>query len=129
MQKEKKIEKNSDQIGCPIRVVLDRIGGKWYLLILEKLSDDFSIEGTNTLRFNELHKLIGGISQKMLTVSLRTLEADGLVVRKIYPEVPPRVEYSLSELGETLIPHVSKLVEWAHANQNQILTSRKKYKR
>lgn len=96
---------------------------------MEKLSDDFSQVDSYCLRFNELHKSIGGISQKMLTVSLKKLEADGLVLRKVYPEVPPKVEYKLSELGKSLIPLVFNLAEWAYLNQEQILKSRRKYKR
>lgn len=125
-------EKNKNMLehgDCPIRTVLDRFGDKWSLLIMEKLSDDFSLSSKDTLRFNELHKAINGISQKMLTVSLKTLEADGLVLRKVYPEVPPRVEYKLSDLGKSLIPLIADLAEWAHKNQGQILESRKKYKR
>jgi len=114
---------------CPIRNILDRFGDKWSLLILVKLSNDYSLSDNYKMRFNELHKIIDGISQKMLTVSLRTLEADGLVLRKIYPEVPPRVEYRLSALGKSLVPIISDLSEWANENQSQILESRKKYKK
>lgn len=125
------MEKNnaliSEQHACPIRTVLDRFGDKWSLLIIEKLSGDFTLSKTTIYRFNELHKVIDGISQRMLTVTLRTLEADGLVIRKVYPEVPPRVEYRLSDLGKSLIPLISNLAEWAFKNQTKILESREKY--
>ena len=127
MKKEEKLILNEDN--CPIRNVLDRFGDKWALLIIYKLSDHYTLTPAHKMRFNELHKSIEGLSQKMLTVTLRTLEADGLVCRKIYPEVPPRVEYSLSDLGVSLVPLVSNLADWAYQNQAQILKSREKYKR
>ena len=80
------------------------------------------------MRFNELHKAIGDISQKMLTVTLRNLEADGLLSRKVYPEIPPRVEYQLTELGKSLVPYINDLSKWAIENMPVILKSRKKYK-
>src|SRR5437016_9185601 len=81
---------------CPSRLVLERIADKWTAIIIQLLSK-------KTMRYAELHREIGGISQKMLTQTLRSLERDGLVERKVYPVVPPRVEYSLSRLGRTLI--------------------------
>lgn len=92
---------------CPIRNVLCRLGDKWSMLVLVTLN------ANGTMRFNEIQKTIGDISQRMLTVTVRTLEADGYVERKIYPEVPPRVEYSLTETGKSLIPHLEGLVGWA----------------
>ncbi|MCP5062812.1 MAG: helix-turn-helix transcriptional regulator [Ignavibacteriae bacterium] len=124
MKKKKKMKKDEN---CPIRNILDRFGDKWSLLILVRLSDDYTLSDNYKMRFNELHKSIDGISQKMLTVSLRTLEADGLVQRKIFPEVPPRVEYRLSDMGKSLIPLIADLAKWAYENQFQILYSRKKY--
>jgi len=106
---------------CPIRNVLDRFGDKWSILVLLVLSDE------EKMRFNELHKAIGDISQKMLTVTLRTLEADGLVSRKVFPEIPPRVEYRLTLLGKSLMPHIHGLVKWAKDNREVIVSKRKQY--
>lgn len=103
---------------CPVRDVLSRLGDKWSMLVLTTLS----VNGT--MRFSDIHKTIDDISQRMLTVTLRTLEADGLVHRKVYPEVPPRVEYCLTELGTTLMPHIEALVNWAVGNMDEILTNR-----
>ncbi|MFK5855211.1 MAG: helix-turn-helix domain-containing protein [Bacteroidota bacterium] len=118
MQKKIQIIHNPEQ--CPIQNVLDRFGDKWSLLIIMTLSYN------NIMRFNELHKSIG-VSQKMLTVTLRTLEADGLVSRKMYPEIPPRVEYRLTKLGKSLVPHIDSLSKWAEENQSVILKSRAKF--
>lgn len=93
---------------CPVATTVSLIGSKWKLLIIRNLL-------TRTWRFNELKKDLNGISQKVLTDSLRSMEADGLVVRTVYPEVPPRVEYSLSELGETLRPVISAMADWGNA--------------
>lgn len=123
------IKKKYDMAYCPIRNVLDRFGDKWSLLIIFRLSDEFALNKNNAMRFNELHKAVEGISQKMLTVTLRVLEADGFVLRKIYAEVPPRVEYRLSDLGKSLVPLVANLSDWAYKHQEEILASRKKYKR
>jgi DNA-binding HxlR family transcriptional regulator len=103
---------------CPIRNILDRFGNKWSILVLMEL------EKNNVMRFNELNRNIPDISQKMLTVTLRTLEADALVTRKIYPEVPPRVEYQLTEVGHSLIPHILNLVDWALEHKETIFMSR-----
>lgn len=114
---EKKIEECVGQ--CPIRNVLDRIGDKWSMLVLLFLGR------TDKMRFNELHKSVGDISQKMLTVTLKTLEADGLVKRTMFPEIPPRVEYNLTERGRSLIPHLKSLSQWAQDNMPGIEESRK----
>ena len=106
---------------CPARNVLDRFGNKWSTLVILVLNEE------EKLRFNELHKVIGDISQKMLTVTLRNLEADGLVSRKVYPEIPPRVEYKLTPLGKSLVPHISSLLKWADQNFLSIMASRSKY--
>lgn len=103
---------------CPIRDVLCRLGDKWSMLVLVTLS----VNGT--MRFSDIHKTIDDISQRMLTVTLRTLEADGLVERTVYAQVPPRVEYCLTEIGETLMPHVQSLVGWAQENMPAIRASR-----
>ncbi|PUZ26193.1 transcriptional regulator [Chitinophaga parva] len=106
---------------CPVRSVLDRIGDKWATLVLLVLDD------VDALRFNEVHKAIGGISQKMLTVTLKTLEADGLVSRTMYPQIPPRVEYALTPRGRSLLPHIHGLVEWSKEHMREILASRAAY--
>jgi DNA-binding HxlR family transcriptional regulator len=92
---------------CPIRDVLSRFSDKWSILVLMVLNQN------ERLRFGRLGKSIPDISQKMLTITLRTLETDGLVKRDIFPEIPPRVEYYLSDRGKTLIPHIERLIEWA----------------
>ena len=103
---------------CPIRGILDRFGDKWSILIILILGEN------DKMRFSELNKEISDISQKMLTVTLRTLEADGLVKRTIYPEVPPRVEYEITTLGKSLLPHISGLSQWAVKNEVAIKKSR-----
>ncbi|MDJ1466308.1 helix-turn-helix domain-containing protein [Cytophagaceae bacterium DM2B3-1] len=118
---ERNLEKFSDLMNCPVRHVLDRFGDKWSVLILIMLDEK------GTLRFNALHHTIPDISQKMLTVTLRTLEADGLITRKIYPEIPPRVEYQLTEMGSSLIPYIDGLAKWALHNMPHILRSRDQY--
>ncbi len=120
---KKNLLKFSDIEHCPIRNILDRFGDKWSILILLILSEE------GTLRFNQLHKIIGSISQKVLSTTLKKLEADNLVIRKIYPEVPPRVEYSLSSISVTLIPHLKNLEEWADEHFNEIKDSRTRYKK
>ena len=107
---------------CPIRDVLDRIGDQWSLLILEALE-------VKTLRFNELLREIGDISKQMLSRTLKRLEQDGFVLRTIYPEVPPRVEYSLTELGRSFLVPMQTLVVWADANHRAICEARGKYGR
>ncbi len=87
--------------------VLDRFGDKWSVLILLVLGE------VEKLRFNELYKTIGTISQKMLASTLKTLEADGFVKRTLFPEIPPRVEYEITERGNSLLVHLHGLVEWA----------------
>ncbi len=106
---------------CPIRDILSRLGDKWSLLVLATLS----VNGI--MRFNDIHRSIGDISQRMLTVTLRSLESDGLVTRKIYPEVPPRVEYNLTDSGNSLMPHLNNLVDWAVKNAEDIIDVRHKH--
>jgi DNA-binding HxlR family transcriptional regulator len=106
---------------CAVRNVLDRLGDKWSMLIIIILGNE------GTMRFNQLHHGIGDISQKMLTVTLKVLEADGLVIRKVYAEVPPKVEYSLTERGCSLLPHLKGLTEWAETHMQGIFASREKY--
>lgn len=104
---------------CPIRNILSRLGDKWSMLVL------ITLKANGTMRFSDIHKTIGDISQRMLTVTLRTLEADGLVLRKVYAEVPPRVEYNLTETGKTLMPHIQNLIDWAVEHTPEILENRK----
>ena len=106
---------------CPVRSVLDGIGGKWSILILDTLGKE------GTMRFNEISKALGDISQKMLTSTLRLLEADGIVSRKMYPEIPPRVEYELTELGKDLLPNIRNLIDWGHKNFETIQKNRKAF--
>ena len=99
---------------CPIRNVLARIGDKWSLLVIVTLS------GARTMRFGALQRAIPDISQKMLSVTLRTLEEDGYLTRQVYPEVPPRVEYSLTSRAQSLLACIDPLVAWADANMADI---------
>ncbi len=103
--------------------VIDRIGDKWSLLVL------LVLEEGGIMRFNELGSTIGIISQKMLTVTLRTLEADDLIKRKVYAQIPPKVEYELTSRGKSLLPHLHKLVSWADENMNGIKESRTKFEK
>lgn len=105
---------------CPTRQVLDRIGDKWTALILGLLDGQ-------TLRFSELRRNIGGISQKMLTQTLRNLERDGLVSRTVYAEVPPRVEYTLTPLGETLAGPLAAIRDWAENHIDAVTTAQNIY--
>lgn len=106
---------------CPIRNILSRIGDKWSMLVL------YTLETDEAKRFKELQRNIPDISQKMLTATLRMLEADGLVKREAFAEVPPRVEYSLSDNGKTLLPHINTLLSWATDNMDDIYESRRHY--
>jgi DNA-binding HxlR family transcriptional regulator len=110
-----------DNTNCPVRQVLDRIGDKWSSLVILHLGE------FGMMRFNGLSNAIGDISQKMLTVTLRNLEADGLVSRKAFAEIPPRVEYELTKLGESLVPLIRELVTWADANMGAIKDNRTTY--
>jgi len=101
----------------PSRLVLDRIADKWTALIIQLLSK-------KTMRYAELQREIGGISQKMLTQTLRSLERDGLVDRKVYPVVPPKVEYSLSRLGRTLIEPLRALCRWSEKHLPELQANR-----
>ena len=107
--------------GGAVREVLDRIGDKWSLMVIGTLR-------AGPLRFGELEKTIAGISQRMLTLTLKHLVEDGLVGRTVYAEVPPRVEYEVTELGATLVPMVIQLAEWAMAHRDQINANRTAYR-
>lgn len=119
--KNKNGEIFKDFAKCPIRDVLDRFGDKWSMLVLLILGTE------KKMRFNELYKSIDGISQKMLTVTLKSLESDGLLERTVFPEIPPRVEYNLTERGFSLMPHLESLTQWAVENMPEIEKSRKSY--
>jgi len=106
---------------CHAREMLARIGDKWSVYVIHVLGD------AGTLRFNELRSEVEGISQRMLTVTLRGMERDGLVVRTVYPEVPPRVEYALTPLGATLRQLVRGLVEWSGAHLREVDAARAAY--
>ena len=106
--------------GCEVRQVLDRVADKWSLLVIALLDD-------RTLRFSELRRQIDGISQRMLTVTLRQLERDGLVRRTVHPVVPPRVDYELTPLGVSLHETVQALVTWTDAHQREIAAARSAY--
>ncbi|MDO4309175.1 MAG: helix-turn-helix domain-containing protein [Prevotella sp.] len=117
----KKSEKNSIIKICPIRNVVARFGNKWTLLVILILSENGST------RFNRLGKLIPDISTKMLAGTLRTLEADGLVRRTVFPEVPIRVEYELTPTGHSLVPIIRQLTDWALQNMKSIVAHRRKF--
>ncbi|WP_282947144.1 winged helix-turn-helix transcriptional regulator [Cellulomonas endometrii] len=102
---------------CPSRVVLDHVTSKWGVLVLVALSE-------RTLRWGELRRLVEGISEKMLASTLRTLEADGLVLREATPSIPPRVDYSLTPLGRELAEHLLPLMAWIGAHAEGIVTGR-----
>jgi DNA-binding HxlR family transcriptional regulator len=106
---------------CPSRLVLERIADKWTALIIQILAN-------GTMRYSALQQRIGGISQKMLTQTLRSLERDGLVQRKVYPVVPPRVEYSLTRLGRTLIEPLRTLCRWSEKHLAELQANRARAK-
>lgn len=112
-----KKEINEDNYPCPVEVTVDVIGGKWKGLILYHL-----ISGTK--RFNELKRLLPKTTQRMLTLQLRELEKDGIVHREIYPVVPPKVEYSLTDFGETLKPIITLMRDWGEEYENEVLLKR-----
>lgn len=105
---------------CPIRDVLDRIGDQWSLLVLETLEQDRK-------RFNQLLSEIGDISKQMLSKTLRQLEQDGFVLRTIYPQVPPRVDYELTDLGRSFLGPLKILITWADGNHRAIVDARGRY--
>jgi DNA-binding HxlR family transcriptional regulator len=100
--------------------ILNRIGDKWSVMVVGYLSP-------KTMRFNELRNAIGGISQRMLTLTLRNLERDGLVTREVFPEIPPRVEYTLTDLGRTLSEPLDALWKWAATHQYDVKAARQRY--
>jgi DNA-binding HxlR family transcriptional regulator len=106
--------------GCEVRQILDRIADKWSLLVIALLEQ-------RSMRFNQLRREIDGISQRMLTVTLRNLERDGLVCRTVHAEVPPRVEYHLTPLGCTLLDIIQSLVHWTEEHQHEIAHARAEF--
>jgi len=105
---------------CPTRQVLNRIADKWTVLVVGALSQ-------NCKRFGELKKEISGVSQKMLTQTLRGMERDGLLTRKVYPTVPPKVEYSLTALGLSLITMLNEIRNWSEGNIEKVIEAQKEY--
>lgn len=119
---QKKEEKNSIIEICPVRNVIARFGNKWALLVIILLSEN------QVLRFNELCRLIPDVSSRVLSGTLKILEADGLIARKVYPVVPPKVEYRLTPIGSSLVPLIAQLTEWAQTNMQSIMKQRKTIK-
>lgn len=115
---EENWEKHLTNEKCPARQILSTIGDKWSILILILLNTK------GTIRFNELSKCLKDISSKVLSKTLKSLENDGLVHRTVYPEVPPRVEYNLTKLSKTLLPHILSLSDWALENMDEIYQNR-----
>ncbi len=115
---------SSDQVGepsaCQAREVLQRVGDKWSVYVIDLL-------GQGTRRFSELHRMIDGITSRMLTVTLRGLERDGIVTRTIHPVIPPRVEYALTPMGRTLLDTIGQLVTWAQTHLPEIEAARAAY--
>ncbi len=105
---------------CPIRDVLDRLGDRWTVLVLKELED-------GTLRFGEIRRRIEDISQRMLSQTLRRLEQDGLVARAVHPSIPPRVDYTLTPLGRSLLEPIHQMIRWAVDNHPAIRTARAAY--
>ncbi|WP_405155080.1 winged helix-turn-helix transcriptional regulator [Paenibacillus sp. FSL K6-0108] len=102
--------------GCPVEYTLDVIGGKWKGVLLYHM-----IEGP--IRFNEFRRICPNITQRMLTLQLRELEEDGIVHREVYPQVPPKVEYSLSEFGRTLVPIIMEMKIWGEKHKNLLIAA------
>ena len=105
-------------LACPIRNVISRFGDKWSMLVLYSLH----ASDTGILRFNELRRLMTDCSQKMLSQTLKNLEQSHLVRREVYPEVPPRVEYSLTGTGRSLMPAITQLIDWANEHFDDVVT-------
>lgn len=106
---------------CPVRNVIARFGNKWSLLTVLIIGEQ------GVVRFNELGRLIPDISSRVLSSTLRTLEADGFISRKVYAVVPPKVEYRLTEVGESLLPLIRQLTEWAQTNMKRVMEHRMNY--
>lgn len=117
----RKEERNSIIEICPVRNVIARFGNKWALLVVLVLSEHEKV------RFNELCRLIPDVSSRVLSGTLKTLEADALVSRNVYPTVPPKVEYCLTEIGRSLVPLIVQLTEWAQTHMKTIVKHRKEF--
>ena len=111
---------NAFDPNCPTRVVLDRIGDKWTVLVIGALAE-------RPLRFTELRHRVGGVAPKVLTQTLRAMERDGLVTRTVFAQVPPRVDYALTDLGHSLGGPISVLTDWAETHVGAILASREEF--
>ncbi len=118
LQENKK--KYTDVNACPVRIIISRFSGKWSLLILCVLSEN------DSTRFNAIGKAIPDISPKVLTETLKNLEADGFINRRLYAEVPPKVEYSLTPLGQSLLPIIDSMIEWAVAHFSDVGARKRK---
>ena len=118
LQENKK--KYTDVNACPVRNIISRFSGKWSLLILCVLSEN------DSTRFNAIGKAIPDISPKVLTETLKNLEADGFINRRLYAEVPPKVEYSLTPLGQSLLPIIDSMIEWAVAHFSDVGARKRK---
>jgi DNA-binding HxlR family transcriptional regulator len=112
-----KKEINPEYLTCPIRQVISHFGDKWSMLVLYSLNQS----PTGVMRFNELHANMSDCSQKMLSKTLKELQTSHLVDRKVYPEVPPRVEYRLTDVGKSLIPAIEQLIDWAKAHFDDVV--------
>ncbi len=117
---ERNFNKNELYPDCPIRNILNRISDKWTLLVL------YTLNGHESIRFRDISAELPDISQKMLVLTLRTLETDGFVTRKVYAEVPPRVEYMLTDRAHSLFPIINQLIQWAKEHMDEILLDRTK---
>ncbi len=106
---------------CPVRNVIARFGNKWALLTVLIIGEQ------GVVRFNELSRLIPDVSSRVLSSTLRTLEADGFIDRKVYAVVPPKVEYRLTEVGKSLLPLIKQLTDWAQTNMKKVMTHRKEF--
>ena len=109
---------NAEYLACPIRQVVSRFGDKWSLLVLFLLNRS----DTGVLRFNEIRRFMTDCSQKMLSQTLKKLEQSHLVHREVYPEVPPRVEYSLTDTGKSLMPVLTALIDWGKEHFDEVVT-------
>ena len=110
--------KKLDYEYCKAAPMLEWLGNKWALVVLVKISEN------EPVRFNELYRNIPSVSEKVLSQVLKQLATDGIIERQLYPDVPPRVEYSITDLGKTLLPHVEALIKWGQENFEQIMINR-----
>lgn len=118
---QQKAEKNTIFEMCPVRNIIARFGNKWAFLVLLTIGEN------SVIRYNELCRKIPDVSSRVLSQTLKTLETDGLISRKIYPVVPPKVEYSLTDIGQSLLPLVMQLTSWAQNNMQRILNHRNNF--